>query len=315
MVWSFSSSRSFQKCQRQWYIKNFIANAKAKDQIRHEAYLLSKFQSLYAWRGTIVDQVISNSIIPAINSKHQLSPNQIIQIAKKLYDEQLEFARLNRIREPGMTISKAGESFAALYPIEYDGQVADDELLQAWQDIENALECFLHMDELNETLNSARYLLPQRALSFTYDSISARTVPDLIVFFSNKPPMIVDWKVHTYAIQNYRLQLACYAIGLTTCKPHRDFPVLTNRYLPNEIKLLEVQLLTRQLRHYELTESDVEAVLSYIVMSAREMDLATTPFDGQVLTLVDFSTTANPEECQRCSFRSLCWENSNYVKT
>jgi hypothetical protein len=225
-----------------------------------------------------------------------------------LFHAQWEFAEQKRIREPDMTKEKGGIAFAALYPIEYGEDVTDTNLSQAWQDIEDALNSFLQMGELIQTLRQATTLIAQRALSFSFDSISVRTVPDLVVFFRNEPPMIIDWKVHSFAMQNYRLQLASYAVGLTRCKPHRDFPTSVSRYAPTDIHLLEAQLLTKIPRYYALTDPDVEEVLSFIARTSREMTLVVQSEDGQVLTPFDFSPALDPDECQRCPFRSLCWE-------
>lgn len=308
MIWSFSNNGTFRKCQRQWYFKNHVANARARDPFRREAYVLSKLQSIPAWRGTIVDQVISTYIIPTINRKQPLSRQAILQYAQRLFHNQLEFAQQKRVREPGMTQEKGGIAFAALHPIEYGDEVSKADLSQAWKDIENALNNFLQMDELIAILRQANNLIAQRALSFSFDSISVRTVPDLIVFFRNEPPMIIDWKVHSFAMQNYRLQLASYAVGLTRCKPHKDFPTSVSQYAPTEIRLLEAQLLTRVPRYYTLTDQDVEGVLSFIARSAREMTLVVQSEDDHVLTPFDFSPALDADQCQRCPFRSLCWE-------
>ena len=308
MVWSFSDARLFRKCQRQWYYKNYVANARAKDPIRREAYYLSKLQSIFAWRGNIVDDVISYDIIPELNQKKHLRRQTVLQQARQLFLNQLEFAKHKRIREPGMTQKAAGRAFAALYPVEYGKEITDDELSQAWADVENALTNFLEMEDIIVPLREAKYMLAQRSLMFTFDSRSVRAVPDLICFFSNKPPLIIDWKVHSYAMQNYRLQLACYATALIHCEPHRDFPASLTRWNPTDIRLLEAQLLTRAPRYYTVTDNDIEGVLSYITRTAREMDLAVDADPSEALAADDFSVAWDSDECQRCSFRSLCWE-------
>jgi hypothetical protein len=54
MIWSFSKSRIFRKCQRQWFYKGCRASARPNDPVRRAADLLSKLQILSAWRGQIV---------------------------------------------------------------------------------------------------------------------------------------------------------------------------------------------------------------------------------------------------------------------
>jgi hypothetical protein len=67
MRWSYSASRSFRECQRQWFFKNIVASARATEPFRRRVYLLSKLQSVSAWRGKIVDNVISKTLIPGLN--------------------------------------------------------------------------------------------------------------------------------------------------------------------------------------------------------------------------------------------------------
>lgn len=310
MVWSFSGSRTFRKCQRQWFFKTHVANALAKDELRHEAYLLSKLQSVSAWRGSIVDQVLSTHVVTSLRRNQSIGASTLHRHARQLFEEQLDFARQRRIREPGMTQKAAGTAYVALQDFEDGLTISDEELDQAWSDIQSALTSFLNMHDLIQMLRRADYLVSQRALSFSYNSTSLRMVPDLIAFFPTEPPTIIDWKVHAYGMQNYRLQLASYAIALTQCKPHVDFPETLSQYSPQDVRLLEVQLLTQVQRQYSLTDADVEATYSFIARSAREMSLAVDGNKVKTLTPLDFPVTLDPEECQRCPFRSLCWEYS-----
>ena len=70
---------------------------------------------------------------------------------------------------------------------------------------------------------------------------------------------------------------------------------------------MEVQLLTNQQRHYQLTDADIDAVSAYMVRSALSMELAVDPADGAI-SVYDLPVTSNPDECERCPFRSMCWK-------
>ncbi len=311
MIWSFSDNRIFRSCQRQWYYKTHVASALAtKDPLRREAYLLSKLQSIAAWRGSIVDRVISDQVVPYIQKKWALNPTKFIGNAKDLFEKQANFARKHRVREPGMSPAKEDGSFAAFYAMEYGSGVTDQDLEQAWLDIEQALSNLFDMNQVLSLLGSASYLVPQRNLTFKLDKATVRAIPDLIAFFDNRPPLIVDWKVHTFASRDYRLQLACYAIALTRCNPQRDFPSSLTSYTPLDIGLSEVQLLTKQHREYCLTNSDVDEVDVFIAGSSMEMALTLGDSLEPDLSPLDFPPTSNPETCQRCQYRSLCWKES-----
>jgi len=308
MIWSFSSSRTFRRCQREWYFRSHVANAIARDPIRHEAYLLSKLQSIPAWRGDLVDHVISRRVIPTLKNKWSLNPARIRKDARETFEQQLAFARQHRLREAGMSPTKAGDAFAAFMDIQYGVEVGEDKLTQAWQDIELALNNLFQMQELLTLLGSASDLIPQRPLSFSQDGITVRAVPDVIAFFSSAPPLIVDWKVHTYGTHDYRLQLMCYALALTRCKPHKDFSPSLSRYAATDIRLIEIQLLTNRQREYHLSDADVAAVETHITHSADQMALAIGDCSNGELSAFDFAVAQNPDACQRCPFRLLCWE-------
>jgi hypothetical protein len=308
-MWSLSTARLFEKCQRQWFYKVQLANARAtNNELQREAYILSKLQSIAAWRGKIVDYVITKRIVPDLENHRGLNAESILEYARNVFDKQREFALLNRIREAGMTQTAEPERFAALYPVEYGLSITHEDFAQAWSDIEAALDNLLSMRELLIRLRRAERLIPQRNLTFSVLDVQCRAVPDLIAFFRDRPPLVVDWKVHTFGTKDYRRQLALYALALTSCHPHSDFPPGLSRYGPTEIELLEVQLLTVRQREYKLTESDIDEAESYIARSAMEIELAVG--DEGAGNPVDFPVTEFVDTCVKCSYRALCWKET-----
>ena len=138
--------------------------------------------------------------------------------------------------------------------------------------------------------------------------MTVRAVPDAIAFFDEAPPLIVDWKVHTFGLKEAWTQLATYAIALMSCDPHKDFPAMLGRWCVKDARLAEVQLLTNQVRRYTLTEEDVGRTNTYIAQSVTQMLLATEGRKRDQLQASDFPAAADPDVCQRCPFRKLCWE-------
>ncbi|HEX8178637.1 MAG TPA: PD-(D/E)XK nuclease family protein [Pyrinomonadaceae bacterium] len=313
MIWSFSNSLLFRKCQRQWYFKTHVANANAKKiPLQREAYILSKLQTVAAWRGSVVDHVISRRVVPALNHGWNISLANILAYAKSVFDAQLRFARQHRLRESDMSVAKAGDDFAAFYAVEYGTDVSDEELAQAWNDVRRALTNLVEMRSLLALLGTSSKLVAQRALTFPYFGVTVRAVPDLIAFFGDAAPLIVDWKVHTFGVQDYRLQLATYAVALARCEPHKDFPLPASPYAPADVRLLEVQLLTNQQREYTLSELDVEEIDSYIADTATVMLLADGENGKGPPRPFDYPVTQFPETCRRCPFRAPCWEDQSW---
>jgi hypothetical protein len=96
MNWSFSQSLTFRTCPRKWFLTSKVGNSRAKAPLRREAFFLSKLQTVSAWCGNLVDQVISTELIPAVAKKQTVSLAQTITKARQLFDDQLTFARERR---------------------------------------------------------------------------------------------------------------------------------------------------------------------------------------------------------------------------
>src|SRR5690242_4573886 len=113
MNWSFSNQRRFRACQRQWYYQEVVAHHAANDPQRRLAYELSKLQSLSAWRGTLIDSVLTDKVIAGIITRRFPSLDEALSFAKQRFDAQVQFARAHRVHEKGMSPTKFRESFAA----------------------------------------------------------------------------------------------------------------------------------------------------------------------------------------------------------
>lgn len=311
MKWSYSASRSFRQCQKQWYFKNIVASSRGADPLRHKAYLLSKLQSVSAWRGNIVDAVISKTIIPCIRRGMRVTLNDAKAKAKELFDGQLEFARCHTVSNLTLPLSKYGDVFALFYDREYKDGISEKELTAAWQDVEAALANLFSLGAVKDLLKGADYIVPQRALQFPLmDNVTVLAYPDVIAFQKDQSPAIVDWKVHVFGQNDAWLQLAIYAISLSRCKPHADFPSPFN-VEPQGLRLFEAQLLTNALRQHSLDEDHIVEAEEYMISSAYEMTCLTDGTDPKDLAFDDFLPALSPESCQRCAFRGICWEGQN----
>ncbi len=214
MTWSYSEYRLFKKCPRKWFFKSIFADPRANDPQRQEAYLLSKMQSLYAWRGQVVESAIQDFLLPSLQVQLQPTLQDTIKVAKETFDQQLAFGRNHRIREPGMTIKQAGKAFAAFTELEYGQAISDEDCQEAWEEVQTALRNLYKQTELKTLLKAGAYRVTQRTLQFKHFGATVRAIPDLMIFFNDRSPLIVDWKVHTFGIHDYADQLAIYALAL-----------------------------------------------------------------------------------------------------
>lgn len=168
------------------------------------------------------------------------------------------------------------------------------------------------MEALLERLRGATLLLPQRALTYKRalpngESVTVRAVPDLLAFFNDVPPLIVDWRVHTHAAADYREQLAGYAFALTRSDGQWGLPNLS-RLSATDVELIEAQLLTDELRSYTLTDEDIRAVDAYRVVSALSMQALLINREKGDRDPYTVPTTTNLKICDGCNFKAPCWD-------
>lgn len=300
-----------------WFFRQVVAHHAAKDPLRREAYLLGKLDSLWSWRGRLVDDLITHQVVPTLAVGRNPDLSALLAVARKNYDAQLAFATAHRLREPAMKPSHHMD-FLALREVEQGAAPADVDLAKAWRDIETALTNLLAMEDLLGRLKGATLLLPQRALTFKRtlpegEPLTVRAVPDLLAFFRDAPPLIVDWKVHTHAAADYREQLAGYAFALTRANGQWGLPNLS-RISVTDVELIEVQLLTDELRRYTLTDEDISAVEAYRVTSAASMQALLIDREKGDRNPYAVPTTADLRVCNGCNFKSPCWDGGTHPR-
>lgn len=306
-MWSVSDARTYRRCPRQWYYKHLVASATAKDEFRRKVHLLSKLQSVSAWRGQIVDDVISQLVVERLRQRQKVTLDEAKRLAQQRFQSELAYA-IQHAKSNGD--SHSGSDFVALHALHYQGSIAQEELDVARREIDQALTSLFGMDPLKSDLKTASLLLPQRMLVFEHSGASVRAVPDLIAFFHERAPLIVDWKVHTFGIREAWLQLAVYAMALTRCKPHKDFPNGLTQFSATDIELVEAQLLTGMIRRYRLEPDELERAELYIAESISEIDAAVDGRKREELNEEDFGTTSYSATCQSCSYREVCWRTT-----
>ena len=312
MKWSKSAAQCFRRCQRQWYWRHQLASATARDPARREAYLLGKLQSIPQWRGRIVDDTISATVVRALREGRRITLSQALQFAMRRFDAQLATARAHRLRECGYrpAAKAVKDSFAAFHVMEYEGCVPEEEIVKARQEVKDALTAAFQMDEVKDLIKAGRQLIDQRSLSFRLAGVSVQAIPDLIVFFEDRSPLILDWKVHALGLFDAFQQLVLYAMALTRAEPHRDFPTSLADVGVAEVELMEVQLLSRTVRRHRATELDVAALEEEIADSAYAMRRLVNGRKAPLIDVNELEGAYGPEACGRCQYRKLCWQEA-----
>lgn len=300
-MWSVSEAKTFRRCQRQWYFRyRFASPLATKQPLKREAYLLQTLQSVSAWRGQVVDLTIERTVLPGLIRGQPVSLSDTLRAARRLFDVQLAFARQSRVREPGMTKEKAGDEFAALLVIEETGNIPDDQVALAWDEVERSLRNLYGMDSLIAKLGEATQLVAQFPLWLTLCDHKIKAIPDLVAYYRNEPPLIVDWKVHHAGVKDSEFQLKTYALAVARQRQGWDIA---------EIRMAEVQLLTRQHRHYRIKPEELSTLENQILAGIDTIELATEGQARKDLNPLDFPAAHFSETCIGCGFKKLCWND------
>jgi hypothetical protein len=235
MKWSYSKSKTFRRCQRQWFYANCVANGVAKDPVRRSVYLLGKLQTIAGWRGSIVDRVIETDVIPSLRRRRP-DPDALVARARRLYDMQLATALEHPLRQPERTVKSWGDAYAAFHCIEYGEAPSKEQLDGTWNEIETALRNLCAMEGLLGRLSGASQLVAQRSLQFQrFDGVNVIAVPDLIAFYlrchHNSVGGAFGWddgffgsklrKIHDGARLHYRLRRRPRKDGRRAADPAR----------------------------------------------------------------------------------------------
>lgn len=312
MKWSISKSKMFYKCERKWFYYDKVASWNAQDPFRREAYILKQLKSIYAWRGSLVDTVIEKLIIPQLKQKVIPNLSQVEEFALDLIDRQLRFAKEKKYRKNGFTKSKFGDDFCALFEIEYDKPLDDENIDKAIKEIFISLENLLNSNLITKIIENSSQLFAQPVLNSAFNNINLVAHPDLVIFYKNDSPEIIDWKVHFYGDSDAWLQLGIYAYVFVDSKlnSYLDEPIKD----PSQIKIMEYQLLKDFQREYCINLENITDLEDYIYNSTQHMKKIQFNSDFDISHESKCKLAISPKYCEYCNFKKLCWKKKKVQK-
>lgn len=304
MKWSFSGTKVFKQCPRKWYYQYVLADARSKDVLRQEAAHLKRLSSVQAWRGKLVDTVISTYAVPRLNRKEEIDTDAMVKYALKLGDDQVAYAR-----NPPLDNGRSDAVKCYLFDIEYGRELDSEKIEHAKTEVMQALRNFAGSNFVKEFRESGSFLISQRMIQFKQDGTSIRCTPDLIAFYSLLTPTLVDWKVQASDYSEHWQQLAVYAYALAHINPHSDFPKEWAGAFkdPTRIRLVEYQLLQNKERTYTVDQTDLIDIEDFIYTTSNKMHRMLHDRDYPTIKPQDVPTTTRPSLCLRCPFRKICW--------
>ena len=307
MRWSVSSSQVFKQCPRKWFFSNVVYSNSPKDHLQQQVKLLKGLQTIYTWRGKLVDDVITEYVIPRLNKKEILYEQNILEYG-------LQRAR----NELGLALDKTNaketreDEIVSLFELEYGKEVNEDLIRNTFSEIETSLRNFVKSKFVEEFLKHGKRIIAQRPIQYNNGSVLIYCKPDAIVLYKERNALIADWKVKIQSHLDHRKQLAVYAYAISKAKPHNDLLDVWQTQLsdPTNIDLLEFQLLHGRERFYNFSKSDLVEIEDFIYLSCNDMFQLLNDRKYPGIQPSQIPTTLQPSNCQRCQFKRVCWEES-----
>ena len=300
MRWSFSASRTFARCPRQYYYGQIAAHHSAKrDPLRREAFLLKQQKSLPLWRGNLVHDTIEHEVVPAWKERQTPDWEAIIATMRDLANRQLAFSAAQRYREPQMTKTKAGNDYCALAGHEPGSVLLEEDINGSIEDAERALRNLSKMTDLHSQITAHRPLFAELMVPVKYDEVSINARIDLLYFRRYGHPTIVEWKTYEGTVGDANLQGALYAWALEN---HRSWNVES----PDAIEILEVQLLKPDIISHRVSADSMTSLEDTIYRSLCDIRAVAGNGKYDEVDIANFPITKNPRNCAFCTFRRPC---------
>lgn len=301
--WSFSTERSFRRCQRQYYFREIAAWHNGRDPVRREAFILKQLKSPETWRGSVVHTAIERFVVSCWQTRQPVDWTAAIANATDLARRQFTFSSLRRFRENGVSKSAAGDDYCALTGHDREEGVPKEVLERTLHEIETALRNLSMMRDLLRYIEGRKTYFSELPVSVEYNGARINGRIDLMFFRGFGQPTIIDWKAYeSVAGSDAHLQTALYA-WLLCRHPKWNVPA------PEQVELIEVRLgrEASSIRH-RFDASRFRELEDRIFRSVEEIRALCG--DGSYATqdLADYAFTENPNSCAYCPFRRLCQE-------
>jgi len=280
-------------CPRQYYF-NYYAywggwQQNAPERTR-QIYILKNLKNRYLWRGDNVHQCIKHTLKNLQRGIAILDVDEIVSITiNKMRDDFRSSRKKRYFMHP---------KSCALFEHEYDVDLPDSKWKEVAEDVEQCLRNFYRseMFDLLKDLPQEKWLEIEDFSFFSLDGIKIWAVLDCS-FRTDDGITIIDWKTGRATSQDISLQLSCYAM----------YGQDKWRVKPENIKLIEYNLLSDQKAEFNITESEIKDTASYIKGSVADMRSLLVDMDNNVPKDEKFFKKVEDDRIRdRCNFKKVC---------
>ena len=291
--WSKSRDEVFQTCPRQYYFNYYGYwggwDEDAPERIR-QTYILKKLKNRFMWAGEKVHDCIKHTLKNLQRGISVLDVDEIVSITLDQMRDEFRSSREKRYLVHPKT--------CALFEHEYDVDLPDTE----WKSVADGAEACLRNFYKSETFARLKEL-PQRNWleieDFSFFHLDGTKIWAVIdcSFRTEDGITIIDWKTGRAASSDVSLQLSCYAMY-----GREKWGIK-----PEEMKLVEYNLLSDQKVEFSVTEGEIRNTRSYIKGSIADMTSFLEDIENNVPKQERYFKKIEDERIrERCNFRKVC---------
>ncbi len=290
LTWSISRDRLFRECRRAYYFHYYASWGgweRTAPELARKAYLLRNIQSIDAWVGDIVHEVIK-WVLEHKKTARLITHEEAIVKTKQMFLTTWEQSRAQAWRA---NIKRNLNLFEHYYKRELTQEELKAKLSKAQRSIATFYECgFL---ESLEGLPESAYLAVDELDSFDFEGTKIFAVPDFAL--RNDVYVLYDWKTGRSS-DNDALQLSCYSL-YAQAKWQAD---------PVSIRIVPVYLAEVDFAVNPLTAKPAEELKTYMRESICRMkdcllNVASNKADEKKMV-----PTEEIWRCKNCKFQEIC---------
>jgi CRISPR/Cas system-associated exonuclease Cas4 (RecB family) len=303
MTISLTAHRYLRKCQRQFYYRYVLASHRARDPVRHEAFILRQLTGTEAWAGNLVHRCLEQRVSRALTAGTNIDWPTAIEETVGNMRRQFAFSRARRYREPGIVKGKEPDYCALLI---HEGEEASNGVLdQVEQMVRLALSNLAGMRDLWCSLSGHRNYRCEDEFWIKFDGEAINVRLDLHFLHRDVHPVIVDWKCYrSMGGSDAAPQLNLYAWALLQQPNWTHFD-------PASLKLLEVMPLSGEVKQHPFDKSRLIEVDDLLFEATSEIRRVFGTGKHEEVDVGDLAFANSPGTCAFCPYTEMCKGTKN----
>jgi len=279
--------------------------------LKRKAFELKNMLNFQMWQGKVVDKIVETEIIPLIQKKHFINFEAIADKAELLAKKQFRFSE-KQFYKDGVTKTEAKNHYCILDVHEIFKPYEENELELIYQTVR---QCILNFPEtimpkgeslLDFLQRRPGELIPNVDGWMNFKFFDTYVSPQIdLVFHLKNCSIVIDWKVSDSFLLDAGHQLEVCGLAVHNFIQKKGHP-FCEAIDYDDIHLLEVNLLKKEVKKYEFSLDIANYERDYINLSNQDFKLMTNGKVWNEVQLAQIDRTDNENTCELCRFKTLC---------